>query len=226
MNWTTWRGPGTTLETQPTAETPEQAAHRFYGRLIREGYRLARIWAYSDIGRNPWWVCRFEHPEKRKEPRPLCRVDGEFRPCKPEFPNGSPLLYLQNLAWNLERMVWLVEGEKTCDAAWDVGLLATTWAGGANAILRTNWTPLAGRKVIIWPDNDEAGIEAIKSLKPTLRAQGTIFGVVDVEDLGIRRHGDIADWIEQRKLTRSPDSPISELHWIWQSIRHIPMVHE
>ena len=56
----------------------------------------------------------------------------------------------------------LVEGERTCDAAQRLfpNLIAMTWAGGANAIATVDWTPLQGRNVTIWPDNDEPGRKA------------------------------------------------------------------
>jgi DNA primase len=37
------------------------------------------------------------------------------------------------------------------------GWLGTTSMGGAGAAKLTDWSPLAGRNVIIWPDHDEPG---------------------------------------------------------------------
>ena len=45
-----------------------------------------------------------------------------------------------------------------------LGLLATT-SGAADSAAKADWRPLAGRDVIIWPDNDEAG--------PALRGRGS-----------------------------------------------------
>ena len=226
MTCTYWRGPGHNLETLPDAEKPEQSAQRFYGKLIREGYHLAKMWMYrEDDSHELYWLVRFEAKGKKKQPRALMRTaEGEFFPCKPDFQNGAPLLNLQILRWNLTDTIWVVEGEKAYDMAESWGLLATTWAGGASTIHRTNWTPLAGRKAVLWADNEQAGIDAVASLLPTLRAQGTIFARVDVEALGIRRHGDIVDWIDQM-WKADPTESTWELR-VWSALDHLPMVIE
>src|SRR6185369_18056718 len=53
----------------------------------------------------------------------------------------------------------VVEGEKAADAAQArfPDYVVTTSSGGARAAAKTDWRPLAGRPVTIWPDGDEAG---------------------------------------------------------------------
>lgn len=62
--------------------------------------------------------------------------------------------------------VVIVEGEKCADAlaglTQEVGVLS--WLGGSGAVLRTNWDSLAGREVILWPDADDPGREAMARL--------------------------------------------------------------
>lgn len=54
--------------------------------------------------------------------------------------------------------VILVEGEKCAEALINQGMTATTAMSGANAIIdKTDWTPLKGKNIVIWPDNDEPG---------------------------------------------------------------------
>ncbi|WP_353281931.1 AAA family ATPase [Wolbachia endosymbiont (group B) of Horisme vitalbata] len=54
--------------------------------------------------------------------------------------------------------VVFVEGEKCADALIEQGITATTAMSGANApIEKTDWSPLKGKHVIIWPDNDVPG---------------------------------------------------------------------
>jgi len=54
--------------------------------------------------------------------------------------------------------VMLVEGEKCAEALMEQGITATTAMFGAKApIEKTDWSPLKGKHVIIWPDNDDAG---------------------------------------------------------------------
>ncbi|MFZ4779643.1 MAG: hypothetical protein ACOYM3_30135, partial [Terrimicrobiaceae bacterium] len=49
------------------------------------------------------------------------------------------------------------EGEKCQIAATAIGLPSVCSAGGSNAAAKTDWTPLAGRDVAIFPDHDKAG---------------------------------------------------------------------
>lgn len=54
--------------------------------------------------------------------------------------------------------VVLVEGEKCAEVLIEEGITATTAMSGANApIEKTDWSPLKGKHVIIWPDNDLPG---------------------------------------------------------------------
>jgi putative DNA primase/helicase len=65
--------------------------------------------------------------------------------------------------------VLIVEGEKTADAARRIcpGVVVT-WPGGSKAAKFVDWSPLAGRKVNIWPDRDQPGIEAARAIVKAL----------------------------------------------------------
>jgi uncharacterized protein (DUF927 family) len=74
----------------------------------------------------------------------------------------GPLLVrykLHEIQSNLEAPIVICEGEKAADAASRIfpKSIITTSCGGGAAARKTDWTPLAGRKVLIWPDNDEPG---------------------------------------------------------------------
>lgn len=109
-------------------------------------------------------------------------ADGEarktFRPWdvarrKYTHPETRPLYNLQNIISAPE--IVLVEGEKAADALISQNIDATTAMGGSNAPLeKTDWTPLRGRKVVIWPDNDESGKAYAARLKDHLEAQGAL----------------------------------------------------
>src|SRR5690606_11449953 len=54
--------------------------------------------------------------------------------------------------------VILVEGEKCAQALIEAGITATTAMHGANApVDKTDWSPLSGKAVLIWPDRDKPG---------------------------------------------------------------------
>ncbi len=60
----------------------------------------------------------------------------------------------------------IVEGEKCADALAGLaeGFGVLSWLGGSGAVLRTDWDALAGREVILWPDADGPGREAMARL--------------------------------------------------------------
>ncbi len=103
--------------------------------------RFHQITPWRDTkGRTVWRVKDFSHPR---------------------------LLYgLEDLGASDDMPVLIVEGEKTADAAADLfdDHIVLSWHGGANAVDRTDWSPLKGLDVTIWPDADEAGQKAAQSI--------------------------------------------------------------
>lgn len=86
---------------------------------------------------------------------------------KAKAPDIRPLYNIPRIV--ASKKIILVEGEKTADALIANGFTATTAMFGANApIEKTNWSPLQGKELIIWPDNDEAGINYAKRLSKHL----------------------------------------------------------
>lgn len=89
--------------------------------------------------------------------------DGKLRGrngwhCKaPPLPR--PLYGWNDLAIRPEAPVMICEGEKAADAAGRLfpDFVAVTSQGGCKAPDKSDWTPLQGRAVTIWPDQDEAG---------------------------------------------------------------------
>ncbi|HER27442.1 MAG TPA: hypothetical protein ENI69_10075, partial [Rhodospirillales bacterium] len=85
----------------------------------------------------------------------------QFRPWdvlarKMKAPNPRPL-YNQPAIRSAEEVV-LVEGEKAAEALIEQGICATTAMNGASApVEKTDWSPLAAKRVLIWPDKDAAG---------------------------------------------------------------------
>lgn len=71
-------------------------------------------------------------------------------------PDPRPLYNLPAIAQAKE--VVLVEGERCADALIHQGVAATTAMNGAKApIDKTDWSPLRGKAVLIWPDRDAPG---------------------------------------------------------------------
>jgi putative DNA primase/helicase len=102
----------------------------------------------------------------------------EFRPWdvksrKRRAPEPRPLYNQPGIA-NANSVV-LVEGEKCADAMIALGICATTAMNGANApVDKTDWSPLYGKHVMIWPDNDEAGKHYADTVVGKLRTLGVL----------------------------------------------------
>jgi hypothetical protein len=121
----------------------------------------------------------------KKEIRPYCLKSGDWvRPA-------GPVLYdLEAITANRSEPVILVEGEKCVDALAGLGFLASTSMGGSNAARFTDWSPLAGRDVIIWPDNDEPGAKYAGAVADLcLKAGATRVRVVDLSPVTLQKAG-------------------------------------
>lgn len=71
------------------------------------------------------------------------------------MPEPRPLYRLSEVSQS--DVVFVVEGEKAADAGCSIGLNVTTSSGGSNAAEKSDWSPLAGKNVVIIPDNDKPG---------------------------------------------------------------------
>lgn len=123
-------------------------------------------WDYLDAqGRLIAVVYRYDPPGRKKEFRPW---DARRRKMAPPEPRP---LYNQPGIRNAAQVV-LVEGEKCAQALIELGIVATTAMHGANApVDKTDWTPLAGKAVLIWPDRDKPGWEyAVQAAQAILSA--------------------------------------------------------
>lgn len=66
--------------------------------------------------------------------------------------------------------VVLTEGEKAADALNALGIPTTSAMGGSNApVEKTDWSPLAGKHVLIWPDADAAGAKYARNAAEILQ---------------------------------------------------------
>ena len=122
------------------------------------------FWNYSET----FIVARF--PNKKIRPLSFNGTKWEYKAP----PAPRPLLNLNKLSVNKKSTVLIVEGEKACDAAQKLfpTLICTTWASGCKAINKTDWKPLKGRKIVLFPDNDQVGFDAMDRLAQLLFSIG------------------------------------------------------
>ena len=81
-------------------------------------------------------------------------------------PTGKLPIYCTNK--NPEGYVIINEGEKAslgCESIVGDKADICCWHGGVNNLDNQDWSPLTNRKIIIFPDNDEAGKKAAQELK-------------------------------------------------------------
>ena len=125
-------------------------------------------WDYEDAeGALLACVYRYETP-KGKQFRPW---DVKARAYK--TPDPRPLYNQRGIA-NSETVI-IVEGEKCAQTLIDLGICATTAMNGAKAPFdKTDWSPLQGKHVIIWPDHDKVGQEYGESLIKKLPTFSTL----------------------------------------------------
>lgn len=135
-------------------------------------------------GRAHHVVVRVEPPNARKWFLPL-RWDGRVWRAGAQ-PRPATIYRRELLAVPGLRQIVVAEGEKSADAINRrdlAGLLAVTWPGGASAADRADWSVLAGRDVLLWPDADDAGREAMKKLAAVLVLKVASLGCVLTDDL-------------------------------------------
>lgn len=123
-------------------------------------------WDYTDAdGQLIACIYRYD-PPSGKEYRPW-----DVRARVWRAPDPRPLYNQRGIAH--AHAVVLVEGEKCADALIGRGIVATTAMNGANApVEKTDWSPLAGKTVVVWPDYDEAGEKYADAVIPRLARIG------------------------------------------------------
>ncbi len=117
------------------------------------------------------YVLRRDLPDGKKETPMVMWVrlpSGRETWCRYPFPKPRPLYGLEALG---EGQVIVVEGEKCRDALLRAtGRTVVSWAGGTEGVKHTDWSPLGGRSVIIWPDADAPGMGTAENIARMLLA--------------------------------------------------------
>lgn len=164
------------------AEAPEPKPNHFRLGVPPDQY------PYLDAeGRLQCLVCRWPQPPKvaggkpRKEVAPYCwcTEPGGASGWHFKHPFGQkPLYHLERLAALADAGVLVVEGEGKCDAAQrmfdaaGIPVVVTSWMGGSSSVDKADISPLKGRRVVVWPDNDPSGVNAANQMARRLADQG------------------------------------------------------
>lgn len=142
----------------------------------------AMHWTYRLATGEPWCVvARFNLDDGGKLPLPWYWSESAQHWVPRRYAEEGLLIFnLDRLTKYEDSVVIVGEGEKVAgklSALLDAReFTPTTFIGGVKAILRSDWSPLAGRKVVLWPDADEPGREAMQTLAKHL-----------IEEVGVHR---------------------------------------
>jgi len=138
---------------------------------------------------------------------------GKWRLAAP--PKPWPLYARDRLAKS--DTVVMVEGEKSCDALAPYGIAATTTPFGSGKSEHCDLTPLAGKNVILWADNDTPGRNHMQQLSSQLEALSPKPRIAFIEpnNLDLSEKEDAADLLAQFQTVEKTEAEIrSELQQI------------
>jgi len=166
---------------------------------------------------------------------PVSLIDGRW--ANKGMPTRPLYALPELLATPAGSRVWVCEGEKAADAARTLGLVATTSPHGSKSASKADWSPMAGRDVVILPDRDDAGERYADDVTRLALASGALS--VRIARLvalwtGMPEGGDLVDLVEHRggdadaiarksrrwRIGRSPrQSTTSRKRRLWLGVR-------
>jgi putative DNA primase/helicase len=164
-------------------------------------------WAYYDGIEVSGYVYRFDPPGNKKYFLQVTsrrhRETGEIAWRWMGWDDPTPLYRPENGKGALI----IVEGEK-CVEHLRPKIAACTWQGGWPGVKKADWNQVTAERVILWPDNDKNGKEAMEYVASVLGARGIKVSWVDIS--GLPEKADAADFefaecIEMLKAAKSRD---------------------
>lgn len=180
-----------------------------YGKIIK-------VYQYRNFkGQTIFYTARFvkekEDGTKSKVVVPFyLTVDGKWKNKRPDL-KKYPVYGGEKLKDN-DRPVLIVEGEKCADCNVE-GYNVISFLGGSKAVDKTDWKPLEGKDVVIFPDidlkrdgehghikrsEDQPGMSAALKIKSYV-PQAKIVNIKKIKDrLKVKDGWDIADGIEDK----------------------------
>jgi len=156
----------------------------------------SRVYEYRDTGGAPLcYIARYdEDGGKRFCPWTWSNTKGEWVPKA--YPKPRPLYGLELLAARPDAPVIIVEGEKAADAAREIAgehYVVLTWPGGSKAWHNADFKVLKNRRIVLWPDADDAGVECMDELAKDLIRRKLVDVIKGVDVEGLDDNWDAAD---------------------------------
>lgn len=154
--------------------------------------KLVKTYDYVDSdGVLQYQVCRYE-PKDFRQRKPDDSASGGWNWS---VKGMTPLPYrLPDITENPTATILIVGGEKDADAIAALDLVATTNSGGEGK-WSTDLVPyFAGRRVVIIPDNDDAGRKHSHLVASTLYESVQSVRILSLGGLPVK--GDVSDWLD------------------------------
>ena len=177
------------FEATKKKKKPNGGAQPYSPTVAKYVYRLADGTPYLQV-----------HRLANKSGFPQYHWDGEKwisgKPKGPKVPYRLPEL----IAAAPTMPIYVVEGEKDCDALAKIGLMATCNSEGADNGNGNKWTAdlnehFTGRHVYIIPDNDAQGRAHAQHVAGQLDSVAASVRIVELPDLPLK--GDVSDWLKR-----------------------------
>ncbi len=163
----------------PAPSTPVYLQAEPQLRYMLKGRQETARYEYQDAAGNTLgYVVRLEDKQGDKITPTLtyCQNEkGEKQWRWQGFGHNRPLYGLEQLKQKPESPVLVVEGEKTAEAAKALfpDHAVVTWSGGCGSVHKSDWSVLKDRNVVVWPDNDQPGLNAAAKITEILSKQGS-----------------------------------------------------
>lgn len=187
-------------ESHPASTAPYNAAKSVEGDIrvleVSQGQSHSAHWLYHDkAGAVVGAAVRFDDEDGGKRVLPLT-WNSRGKAVTKAMPAPRPMYDLPQLVSLAPgSLVFVTEGEKCAEAVKQLGLVATTSNGGCKAAGKTDWSALAGREVVVLPDNDKPGEEYAAEVLSLLNQLDPTPSLKLVQLPGLEEKEDVADWL-------------------------------
>jgi len=178
-------------------------------------YRTVKTWTYTDLNDKPvYYVDRKEGLKNGKPDKKFVQYRKVNSQTVYNLDGITPIpLNWKAITERIDETLFIVEGEKCCDALTAFGLLATSASGGSNT--KIEWSNyVQNRQVAILPDQDKPGYQYALDVATSLWGSNQI-KIVFLP--GLAEKEDIADWID-REGTKSELLQIVESTPVWDGL--------
>ncbi len=204
--------------TAPPGKFPEP--HETFFNHPKHG-KPSHVYCYKDLqGQIVGYVARYDSTDQDQK-KQFCPVsftnDAQGRPIWSKSTKGwngtAPIYGLEQLHKRPDDTILIPEGEKAVDAGKKLApqLISLTWQGGASNAAKADWSLLANRDVVLFPDADtqrdsktgellplhrQPGMSAVLKIAEALRPHAASVKIV-LPPEGASGGWDLADALEQ-----------------------------